>query len=147
MTVHLIESDDVTYLGFHMGYLQELPRRIESFKIRLGLVPAADYGKYREPALDAVVADARSGSTVWTSTAEQLRSLHRDTDRTLSDLIELIAATPSSDALNGVNDELGRHGERFDQMRTECVRVVECAQSAFESSNAPPGSFLDSSTL
>ncbi|WP_447651795.1 hypothetical protein [Pseudomonas abietaniphila] len=127
MTVHLIESDDVIYLGFHMGYLQELPRRIESFKIRLGLVPAADYGKYREPALDAVVADARSGSTVWTSTAEQLRSLHRDTDRTLSDLIELIAATPSPDALKGVTDELGRHGERFDQMRTECVRVVECA--------------------
>nr|WP_314583625.1 hypothetical protein [uncultured Pseudomonas sp.] len=127
MTVHLIESDDITYLGFHKRYLEELPVRIESFKIRLGLVPAADYGKYREPALDVVVADARSGSTIWSSTAEKLRALHRDTDRTLGELIKLIAASPSPDALKEVTDELRRHGERFDQMHTECDRVVECA--------------------
>ena len=71
MTTHLIGYDDVTYLGYNISYLEKLPQHIEAFKIKLGLVPENEYGKYREPAMDQAVATALQGSPLWRTSAKQ----------------------------------------------------------------------------
>ncbi|TDV59695.1 hypothetical protein [Pseudomonas sp. LP_7_YM] len=127
MTNHFIDYNDAAYLDFHMGYLRDLPRRIEAFKIKLGLVPAADYGKYLETALNSVVAQALDGSKMWGSSATRLRSLHLEARSTLTEAIEQTNAVPSAEALKRVIVTLKHHQAKFSRQRAECLRIIECA--------------------
>lgn len=127
MTTHLIEYDDVAYLGFNIGYLEKLPQHIEAFKIKLGLVPEAEYGKYKEPAMDQVVATARQGSPLWHSSAKQIRALHQDTQKTLTDMIALLDSNPFDSRIAQLTQDMLRHEAAFKRQQAECDRIIECA--------------------
>ena len=127
MTTHLIQYDDVAYLGFNIGYLEKLPQYIEAFKIKLDLVPEAEYGKYREPAMDQAVITARQGSTLWSSSVKQIRALHQDTKKTLTDMIALLDSKPFNSRIAQLTQELLRHEAEFKRQQAECDRIIECA--------------------
>lgn len=128
MTTHLIEYDDVGYLGYNIGYLEKLPQHIEAFKIKLGLVPQAEYGKYGEPAMDQAVAIARQGSTLWSSSVKQIRSLHHDTKKTLAELVALLDSNPFDSRIAQLTQDLLRHDAEFKRQQAECDRIIECAR-------------------
>jgi hypothetical protein len=125
MAIHYIEYRDAEYLGFHMTYLENLPSRIEAFKIGMDLVPPADYGKYREPALDEVVAKASAGSKLWRSTSDELRALHETTRSTLKTLIEHVNTHP--DSLNAQLAALQEQSAQFKKRQEECLKIAEVA--------------------
>lgn len=125
MAIHYIEYRDAEYLGFHMSYLANLPGRIEAFKTGLDLVPASEYGKYREPALDEVVAKALAGSTQWSSTSTELRVLHDSTRSTLNTLIEHVNTRP--DSLSAQLAALQAQSAQFKKHQEECLKIVEVA--------------------
>ncbi|TDV46565.1 hypothetical protein EC919_111158 [Pseudomonas graminis] len=128
MTTHLIEYDDVAYLGFNIGYMEKLPQYIEAFKIKLDLVPEAEYGKYREPAMDQVVATARQGSSLWHSSAKQLRALHQDTKKTLTDMIALLDSNPFDSRVAQFTKDMLRHEAEFKRQQAECDWIIECTR-------------------
>lgn len=128
MTTHLIEYDDVAYLGFNTGYLEKLPRYIEAFKIKLGLVPQAEYGKYREPAMDQAVAIARQGSPLWRTSATQIRVLHQDSKKTLAEMIALLNSNPFDSRIAQLTQDMLRHEADFKRQQAECDRIIECAR-------------------
>lgn len=128
MTTHLIEYDDVAYLGFNIGYLEKLPQYIEAFKIKLDLVPEAEYGKYREPAMDQVVATARQGSSLWHTSAKQIRALHQDTEKTLAGMIALLDSNPFDSAIAQLTLDMLSHEAEFKRQQAECDGIIECAR-------------------
>lgn len=91
MTNELITYADVAGMNNYMLYLERFPERIESFKITLNLVPAKDYGKYIEPALDHVTRKAKQHKTLWSIQMEPLRQLHRDLEQFVADFFLLSA--------------------------------------------------------
>jgi len=125
MAIHYIEYRDAEYLGFHMTYLENLPSRIEAFKIGLDLVPPAEYGKYREPALEEVVAKALAGSKRWRSTSDELRALHETTRSTLKTLIEHVNTGP--DSLSTQLAALREQSAQFRKRQEECLKIFEAA--------------------
>ena len=127
MTTHLIEYDDVGYLGFNIGYLEKLPQYIEAFKIKLDLVPQSEYGKYREPAMESVVATARQGSPLWRTSATQIRSIHQDIKKTLTEVIALLNSNPFDSRIRQLTADLSRHEQAFKRQQAECDRIIECA--------------------
>jgi hypothetical protein len=78
MTIYLIEHADSVGLHGHRVYLQQLPQRIELFKMDLGLVPAHEVGKYREPALTRTTDRARQDMSRWPEMVKPMRQLHQD---------------------------------------------------------------------
>ncbi|WP_268797894.1 hypothetical protein [Pseudomonas huanghezhanensis] len=128
MTTHLIEYDDVTYLGYNIGYLEQLPQHIEAFKIKLDLVPAAEHGKYMEPAMDQTVAAARQGSPLWPATAKQIRALHEDTKKTLTDMIAVLDSNPFDSRIAQLTQDMLRQEAEFKRQQAECDRIIECAR-------------------
>jgi hypothetical protein len=128
MTTHLIGYDDVTYLGYNISYLEKLPQHIEAFKIKLGLVPEKEYGKYREPAMDQAVATALQGSPLWRTSAKQIRALHQDTKKTLADMIALLDSNPFDSRTAQLTQDLMRHEAAFKRQQAECDRILECAR-------------------
>ncbi|QKF51388.1 hypothetical protein [Pseudomonas graminis] len=127
MTTHLIEYDDVAYLGFNIGYLEKLPEYIEAFKIKLDLVPEAEYGKYMEPVMDQTVAAARKGSPFWSARAKQIRALHEDTKKTLTDMITVLDSNPFDSRIAQLTQDTLRHGAEFKRQQEECEGIIECA--------------------
>lgn len=123
MAIHYIEYRDAQYLGFHMDYLENLSSRIEGFKIGLDLVPAAEYGKSKEPALDHVVAKALAGSKLWSSTSQELRALHESTRSTLKTLLDHVNSRP--DSLTTQLVALQAQSARFKTHHQECLKIVE----------------------
>jgi hypothetical protein len=128
MTTHLIEYDDVAYLGYNIGYLEQLPQRIEAFKIKLDLVPASGYGKLKEPVLDQTVTTARQGSALWRTSATQIRSLHQDVRKTLTEVIGFMDSSSMDGRVTQVTRDLQRHAAEFKRQQTECDRIIECAK-------------------
>ncbi|NBB08581.1 hypothetical protein [Pseudomonas sp. SLFW] len=128
MTTHLIDSEDVAYLGFNIGYLDKLPQYIEAFKIKLDLVPQAEYGKYKEPAMDQTVATARQGAPLWRTSATQIRAIHQDTKKTLSEAISLLDSNPFDSRIRQITQDLSRHEEAFRRQQAECERIIVCAK-------------------
>lgn len=126
MTTHLIESNDVTFLGYTTVYLKNLDQHIEAFKIKLGLVPPADYGTYKEPVLDQTVNLAREGSDLWITCATRIRSLHEETQETLSETIALLQHNPGDSRMRQVISRLQCHSEAFKQQQVECDRIIKC---------------------
>jgi hypothetical protein len=108
-----------------MNYLQNLTSRIEAFKTGLDLIPAAEYGKSREPALDEVVAKALAGSTLWSSTSAELRALHHTTRDTLNTLVEQVNSRP--DSLTEQLAALKAQSAQFKERQEECLKIVEVA--------------------
>jgi hypothetical protein len=108
-----------------MSYLENLPSRIEAFKTGLDLVPPAEYGKYREPALDEVVAKALAGSKLWSSTSKELRALHETTRSTLKTLIEHVNTHP--DLLSAQLAALQNQSAQFRKRQEECLKIAEVA--------------------
>ncbi len=92
MTVFLINEGDISGLNGYMRYLREFPEYVEAFKIVLELVPASEYGKYREPVLDPVVAKAAESATFWSANLTPLRDLHRELYQQMKDLTEFYTA-------------------------------------------------------
>ena len=129
MTTHLIEYDNVAYLGFNVGYLEQLPQRVQAFKIKLDLVPADEYGNYEEPVLNATVTAARNGSSLWRSSVTHLRTLHQDAKTTLAQVIALMDANPLDSRLPRLTLELERHAAEFKRQQHECDRIIECARN------------------
>jgi hypothetical protein len=78
MTIYLIEHADSVGLHGHRVYLEQLPQRIELFKMDLGLVPAHEVGKYREPALTRTTDRARQDMSRWPEMVKPMRQLHQD---------------------------------------------------------------------
>lgn len=78
MTIYLIEHADSVGLSNHRYYLEQLPQRIELFKMDLGLVPAHEVGKYREPALTRTTERARQDMSRWPDMVKPMRQLHQD---------------------------------------------------------------------
>ena len=78
MTIYLIEHADSVGLHGHRVYLEQLPQRIELFKMDLGLVPAHEVGKYREPALTRSTDRARQDMSRWPEMVKPMRQLHQD---------------------------------------------------------------------
>jgi len=128
MTTHLIEYDDMAYLGFNMGYLKKLPEYIEAFKITLGLVPEAEYGRYDEPAMDEVVTLAEQGSSLWTASATQIRSIHQDTKKSLAQITLILDSNSLDSRLPPLIKELLRHKAALERQQVECDGIIECAQ-------------------
>lgn len=85
MTSELITYADIAGMNNYMLYLERFPERIESFKITLDLVPAKDYGKYIEPALDHVTRKAKEHETLWSIQMKPLRQLHQDLEQFIAD--------------------------------------------------------------
>jgi hypothetical protein len=127
MTTHLIEYNDVAYLEFNIGYLEKLPQYIEAFKIKLGLVPEAEFGKCREPAMDQAVATAGQGSSLWSASAKQIRALHQDAKKTLTDVITLLDSNPFDSRIAQLTKDMLRHEAEFKRQQAECDRIIECA--------------------
>jgi len=125
MAIHYIAYSDAEYLGFHMNYLQNLTSRIEAFKTGLDLVPAVEYGKSQEPALDEAVAKALAGSTQWSSTSEEFRALHHATRDTLNTLLKQVNARP--DSLNGQLAALQAQCDQFKKCQDECLKIADVA--------------------
>lgn len=78
MTIYLIEHADSVGLSSHRYYLEQLPQRIELFKMDLGLVPAHEVGKYREPVLTRTTERARQDMSRWPDMVKAMRQLHQD---------------------------------------------------------------------
>lgn len=78
MTIYLIEHADSVGLSSHRYYLEQLPQRIEVFKMDLGLVPAHEVGKYREPVLTRTTERARQDMSRWPDMVKPMRQLHQD---------------------------------------------------------------------
>jgi hypothetical protein len=85
MATELITYADIAGMNNYMLYLERFPERIEFFKITLDLVPAKDYGKYIEPALDHVTRKAKEHKTLWSIQMKPLRQLHRDLEQFVAD--------------------------------------------------------------
>ncbi|SEJ29968.1 hypothetical protein [Pseudomonas sp. NFR16] len=128
MTTHLIEYDDMAYLGFNTGYLKKLPEYIEAFKITLGLVSEADYGRYNEPAMDQVITLAEQGSSLWTASATQIRSIHQDTRQTLAEVIQVLDSHSLDGRLPQLIQALMRQKTAFERQKVACDGIIECAQ-------------------
>lgn len=126
MTTHLIGYEDVAFLGYNIGYLEKLQEHIQAFKIKLGLVPPAEYKKYNEPVLDEAVNIAQEGSSLWVKCATTIRSLHEETQETLSETIALLRSHPCDSRMREAISSLQCHSEAFRQQQVECDRIVEC---------------------
>lgn len=78
MTVYLIDHSDSVGLYSHCKYLEQLPQRIEVFKLDLGLVPPREVGKYLEPALLQTTERSKREVSLWPDMVKSLRVLHQD---------------------------------------------------------------------
>jgi hypothetical protein len=78
MTIYLIDHADSVGLYSHRNYLEQLPQRIELFKMDLDLVPPHEVGKYREPALTKTTERAKQEMSRWPDMVKPMRKLHHD---------------------------------------------------------------------
>lgn len=78
MTLYLINHSDSVGLYNHRNYLEQLPQRIEVFKLDLDLVPPHEVGSYREPALLQTTERAKRELSLWPDMVKPLRLLHQD---------------------------------------------------------------------
>jgi len=78
MTVYLIDHSDSVGLYSHCKYLEQLPQRIEVFKLDLGLVPPQEVGKHLEPALLQTTERAKREVSLWPDMVKSLQLLHQD---------------------------------------------------------------------
>lgn len=78
MTAYLINEQDIAGLNNFMLFLGELPQYVESFKIIFELVSSAEYGTYKEPALDRVMQSAVASAKLWTVNLKPLRHIHTE---------------------------------------------------------------------
>ena len=78
MTVYLIDHSDSVGLYSHCKYLEQLPQRIEVFKLDLELVPPKEVGKHLEPSLLQTTERAKREVSLWPDMVKSLQVLHQD---------------------------------------------------------------------
>ncbi|MBI6856041.1 hypothetical protein AAIM60_25820 [Pseudomonas lijiangensis] len=96
MAGYLIYPSDLTELGNYMQVLRKLPEFTRSFKVNLDLVPVREYGAYRIPEIETLLAKAAEHFSIGSKTLSAINALHGELVMFIEDITQSAASVTNS---------------------------------------------------